>query len=50
MLTSAEYRMIKVKNAHTASDIKNSVFGGRVTQCNRSGNYEKIYDVSVAIA
>lgn len=44
--------MIKVKNAHTASDIKkkNSVFGGRVTQCNRSGNYEKIYDVSVAIA
>lgn len=29
---------------------KNSVFGGRLTQCNRSDNYEKIYDISVAIA
>ena len=26
------------------------MFGGRLTWCNRSDNYEKIYDISVAIA
>lgn len=43
--------MIKGENAHTDPDIKkNPVFGGRLTPSNRSDNYEKIYDISVAIA
>ena len=45
--------MIKGENAHTDTDIKkkkNTVFGGRLTPCNRSDNYEKMYDISVAIA
>lgn len=29
---------------------KNTVFGARLTQRNRSGNYEEIYDIAVAIA
>lgn len=46
--------MIKGENAHTDTDIKkkkkHTMFGGRLTRCNRSDNYEKIYDISVAIA
>ena len=46
--------MIKGENAHTDTDIRkkhtHTMFGGRLTWCNRSDNYEKIYDISVAIA